>query len=865
MQTQITLLILLNIFTISTVFAQKTAGVSVDKAGIMRWGTGGTGKAGTEVRGFGTNYTVPFAHAYRTAKKMGVSLEKAIDNDVYHFARLGLDSYRVHAFDTEISDTLGNLLDNDHLHLFDYLLKKLKDRGINQIITPIAYWGNGYPEPDEKTPGFSAKYGKAACLTNPAAIRAQENYLAQFLNHVNPYTGVAYKNEPSLIAFEISNEPHHGGTPAEVTAFINRMVTAMRGTGCKKPIFYNISHSIHLADAYFSADIQGGTFQWYPTGLGTQRELRGNLLPNVERYTIPFADNPAFKKMAKIVYEFDAADVGRSYIYPAMARSFREAGMQMAHQFAYDPTFMAANNTEYNTHFMNLAYAPQKALSLMLASAVFHRLPMYAKVAPFPADTVFDAFRVSAQRDLAELVTEQQFVYTNHTNATLPAPEKLEQIAGFGNSSVINYGGKGAYFIDRIEPGVWRLEVMPDAIWVENVFGHNSPKKENVVINWRTWHLTINLPDLGPDYQIQPLNDGNTFSGKATGNDFTVSPGTYLLVRKSLTTKLTGSSRWKNITLGEFTAPASSVKKTYVLHQPIPEATASQPLTLTAVVVSKDEPDSVTAYVTGAGLWREKVNLARQDGYTYAATLPARFLGEGRLHYYLTVTEKGVTHTFPAGSENAPTDWDFYGDAPYEVRVVSKSTPITLFNAGTDADQLIRPYIRGTGLMPTGEPGQDELRVNVAKLAVTDPEDKNASPIYDYSMRYNFAPKLAGRRADLEAVKTLVFHGRSLNDKPCPVQLALISRDGSVYGSTVVIEPKLGRYSLPVNQLKPVRYVSLPRPYPSFLPYFIDTNANATRLNLADVEAIQFSIGPGISPAQLGEKHGLGIVRVTLE
>ncbi|HEY0110722.1 MAG TPA: cellulase family glycosylhydrolase, partial [Fibrella sp.] len=499
---------------VSPLFAQKTADVYVDKSGVMRWGTAGGHTPGTEVQGFGTNYTAPFAHAYRTARKMGVSLEKAIDNDVYHFARLGFDSYRVHVWDTEISDSLGNLLPNEHLKLFDYMVKQMKDRGIKLVITPIAYWGNGYPEPDDKTPGFSAKYGKDASLTNPDAIKAQENYLYQFLNHVNPYTGVAYKNEPDLIAFEISNEPHHGGTAADVTAFINRMVASMRRTGSKKPIFYNISHSIHLAEGYFKANIQGGTFQWYPTGLGAQRELRGNLLPNAEQYAIPFANNPAFKKMAKIVYEFDAADVGRSYIYPALARSFREAGMQMAHQFAYDPTFMAPANTEYNTHFMNLAYAPQKAISLMLASAVFHRVPMYKKYGTFPVDTVFDAFRVSYQQDLAELVTDTRFIYTNTTNASLPAPDKLEQIAGFGNSPVVTYGGKGAYFIDRIEPGVWRLEVMPDAIWVQNIFGRNSPKKENAVINWRAWPIAINLPDLGANYSIQPLNEGNTFNGK---------------------------------------------------------------------------------------------------------------------------------------------------------------------------------------------------------------------------------------------------------------------------------------------------------------------------------------------------------------
>ncbi len=859
------LILLIAILSGPLTFAQKTADVYVDPQGVMRWGTAGGHTPATEVQGFGVNYTAPFAHAYRMAKQLGVPLEKAIDNDVYHFARLGFDSYRVHIWDTEISDSLGNLLVNDHLKLFDYLLKQLKSRGMKFVLTPIAYWGNGYPEPDEKTPGFSAKYGKEACLTNPDAIKAQENYLFQLLNHVNPYTGVAYKNEPDLIAFEISNEPHHGGTAAQVTTFINRMAASMRKTGCQKPIFYNISHSIHLAEGYFAANIQGGTFQWYPTGLGARHELRGNLLPNVDQYTIPYAGNPAFRRLAKIVYEFDAADVGRSYIYPAMARSFRQAGMQLAHQFAYDPTYLAYANTEYNTHFMNLAYAPQKALSLKLASAVFHRVPLYKNYGHFPADTAFDAFRVSYGQDLAELVTDSQFIHTNSTRSRPPVPEKLTEIAGYGTSPVVTYGGQGAYFLDRIEPGVWRLEVMPDAIWVGNVFGRNSPKKENAVINWRSWPMTINLPDLGAAFSSKPLSEGTKQTGQPNGVTLTVTPGTYLLVRKGVMTKLNGASRWHNLTLKEFTAPATTLKKTYVLHQPAPEATAGQPLSITATVVSVTEPDSVVAYVFGGRFRPERIRLTKQRAYGYAAIVPERLLREGFLRYYLTVTEKDVARTYPSGLAGQPADWDFYDDNAYQVRVMPTGAPITLFDATTDTDELNGSYLPGSRLVPLPEAGRSEYLVNVEKLESRDPEDRNAQPIFDYSMRYNFAPNIAGRRQDLTSRQKLVFHGRALNETPCPIQLALITRDGTVYGGTLAIEPKTGAYSLPLSALKPVSFVSLPRPYPSFLPYFVETNAGAGTLSLSTIETLQFSIGPGLPTAARTHKLGVAIERVTLD
>src|SRR5688500_8115569 len=104
-----------------------------------------------------------------------------------------------------------------------------------------------------------------------------------------------------------------------------------------------------------------------------------------------------------MVYEFDAGDVLESYMYPAMARSFRTAGFQWATQFAYDPLATAYSNTEYQTHYLNLAYTPAKAISLLIASRVFHDVPRLKGYGSFPHDTIFDAFRLSHYHSLSEM------------------------------------------------------------------------------------------------------------------------------------------------------------------------------------------------------------------------------------------------------------------------------------------------------------------------------------------------------------------------------------------------------------------------------------------------------------------------------
>ena len=151
--------------------------------GELQWSNG------ESVHLFGVNYSLPFAFGYRAAKQLGIDHKAAIDMDVDHIARLKLDAYRVHVWDRLISDKQGNIINNEHLALFDYLMMRLAEENITAIITPVAWWGSGYPAPDPLEPGFSADYSKAQMNQEPSAIAATKNYLKQLLTHKNRYTG----------------------------------------------------------------------------------------------------------------------------------------------------------------------------------------------------------------------------------------------------------------------------------------------------------------------------------------------------------------------------------------------------------------------------------------------------------------------------------------------------------------------------------------------------------------------------------------------------------------------------------------------------------------------------------------------------
>ena len=678
--------------------------IYIDGNGVMRWSD-----THEEASFFGVNYTLPFAHAYRALGYLGLDRKAAIDKDVYHLSRLGLNAYRIHLWDVELTDGQGNLLENEHIDLMDYLIAKLKERNIHIVITAQTNFGNGYPERNIQTGGFSYKYDKCDMHSNPEAIAAQETYLRDLVKHTNPYTGLAYKDDPSIVGFEINNEPCHSGTKEEVKAYINRMLKSMSKAGNRKPVFYNVSHNGYVAEAYYETTVQGTTYQWYPIGLVSGQTQQGNFLPYVDRYDIPFAGKvKEFNKKARMIYEFDPADIMYSYMYPAMVRTFRTAGFQWITQFAYDPIDLAFANTEYQTHFLNLAYTPNKAISMKIAAEAARSLKRGESYGSYPQDTIFgNGFRVSYAEDLSELNNGEKFYYSNQTNTPPKDASKLVSIAGCGSSPIVDYEGTGAYFIDCLESGVWRLEVMPDAVVVNDPFAKPSLKKEVVSIIYGTWDMALRIPDLGKAFTLTALDKKNDRKEETVTNGVIcdLRPGVYLLKRNGCTPQQNwkADSRWNSIRIGEFVAPTPRTMDYKVTHTPASIAEAGKALTINAQVAGSVFPDSVIIYTDKVSFWNEHnpyIKMKRTSGYTYQAILPAADIKEDCFKYNIIVCRGDSTHTYPAGNsvtgsssgiQGSPLDWNYTSDFYWTTRVVASGSAIQLLKV-TDTDSRIEAY-----------------------------------------------------------------------------------------------------------------------------------------------------------------------------
>src|SRR5437667_3357006 len=461
----------------SSVQAQRTdRAVFLDNQGVVRWRDNRQ-----EVTLFGANYVLPTASDYRAAGYLHADRKQMIDEDMAQFARMGWDGLRLTFWgDWEASDSAGNLIANDHLDLLDYLIARARERGIYMLFSPIQLYGANWPDAlsDSSAPGFGRRFGKARMGTDPAAIAAQVNYVHQILDHVNPYTRVALKDEPAILFIELVNEPwHHPEDLQGSIRYITALTDAVRSTGCNKLVFYNVSQDFRIGEAIRRSKAQGVTFGWYPTGLNSGHELVGNYLRGTEAY--PDMLRPELARLPRIVYEFDSPDLRTGYMYPAMARTFRAVGAQFAAMFAYDMLETASRNLGWQTHYLSLVYTPRKAMSAVIAAEAMRRLPRMGSYGSYPENTRFGDFHVSPDSDLGELVARDAFLYAGSTRSAPPAPTALRRIAGYGSSSTVTYEGQGIYFLDKVRPGVWRLVVYPDAVPIREPF--EPPRADKLV------------------------------------------------------------------------------------------------------------------------------------------------------------------------------------------------------------------------------------------------------------------------------------------------------------------------------------------------------------------------------------------------
>ena len=470
---------------------------------------------GSEVALFGVNYLPMSWYQYNNMKTLNTDFRKAVRKDVQDMKNCGVQIVRVHYFESESCDSNGNLINNAHLDIFDILVDELNRQGIYLFLTPLAWWYSPCELPD----AYSRKISKMRMMYGEHALSSSENFIQQLLTHTNKYTGNQLKDEPCLGVFEIINEPWYWPyesvinknynpewrsqqtTPEalkndlelwkqmwkkycknkhldfskknyikfqyeKMSAFLKRMIAAIRKTSAKQPIasaLFDALDNEGILKAIRKSEVDAITGGWYPGGFGTLHEKVNQMPTETQEYQLP----RGFQDKAKMVYEFDICctynNVG---MYPAMARRWRSMGAQIACQFQYDSSITAPFNSDWGCHYLNYEITPAKAVAFNIAAKTFAAVPRGVRY-PTPSDNeIFFGTAISFEHQQVLRVSDNEIYYAHPLEDWIPLklPDFPKFIMGRGNSPYVEYSGTGLYKLEQISPTEIKLSITKNTV-----------------------------------------------------------------------------------------------------------------------------------------------------------------------------------------------------------------------------------------------------------------------------------------------------------------------------------------------------------------------------------------------------------------
>jgi hypothetical protein len=843
--------------------------VYLDPAGVIRWSD-----TKEEVGLFGANYCIMSGSDYRMAGIVANDRKAMIDEDLAQFARMGWTALRLCSWgDWENADKAGNLIVNEHVDLLDYVIAQARARGIYILLTPIHTYDPAFADQVTKPSaniGFSKYFSREEMGTNRDSIAAQANYIKQLLEHINPYTKSAIKDEPAILFVEMINEPvHHPEDVAGSIAYINTLVSAVRNTGCKKLTFFNVSQDFAIAPAIKSSTVDGVSFGWYPSGLVAGRTLQGNFLQAVDGY--PDMLRADLKGRPRIVYEFDQADLLTGYLYPAMARTYRSVGAQFATMFAYDMLQTAPFNLGWQTHFLNLVHTPRKAVSAVIAAEVMRRLPAYQSYGRYPDSLKFGDFQVSYEQDSSELNATDVFMNAGATRSAPRDPRALTRIVGFDSSGVVDYEGTGAYFLDKVKDGLWRLEVYPDEVLVRDPFEQPRPDKIVSRLLYRSWPMTLHLPDLGSRFYVTPLNvpaDKPSAARRAANAQFAVEPGVWLLSENERVDKAALPTTLNRVGLDEYHVNKRISYADNVQSLAPKEFPADAAVTIRARAATDALPDELKLWVRPAGArsFGSPIPMQRSRGNDYVAVRTAGVFAPGLYEYAISVKSGARVTTFPGAVSQQPGEWPFIMDSHWSFRVTPAVSPMRLLDPKEDFARLsfVRPGERYRTAFFQLSPGETD---DESALSLTLPDLGKDTP-QRYAAALHVGDIVAARKADARRAEAVEIKLQAVGGKRKTLEVVLIERDGAAWSAAVTAVGRWAVVRVPLDQFHISRSIHIPSPFPGLWNYWRDSPAlrggGADHLHAEDLDRLQLTVFPNSGDNARDDAGGAAIESIRL-
>ena len=535
---------------------------------------------------WGVNFQTPLSWEANRLGKAGVQkteqgLNAVTDNNLDDVVRLGANLLRCHLTPADFTDAKGNLTETAYLHALDYLVARAGEKGISLCFAFLNHMG-------QKGPGAEwAGKGAETWIHDPDVVRCTANYISQLVKRVNPCNGIAYKDNKSIVFWELVNEPEmysyseisdSGYAPAykswlqkagkddtaanyaayrteTVRSYIDGMVKTLRDAGDGHPVCWGLNwHRFRrdnkdLFDGVVRSKADIVSFCNYPGQDYVER--------NYSNYRYDFTDRSfsdwfnkyfsmedgygwartkTFAPKAKVAYEFETFFNQSGYLYPVQALYIKALGGQAATMWTY--TFAEIAPLFGGSHFLNLRCTPAKAASFMVASRIFH-----STKPDFPIkvsdEMSGDGWCISKQHNAAVYSDGEYYCTSGETLSGwsgIKPSAGVKHISGLGSSPLVTYSGSGIYFIDETDSGLL-INLMPDIVIKGDRFfkpDYQTTVTELVTTVENTLSISLDRWKDAPGILYSVDRDGNRTeisSYEGTGN-FKLKPGLYIFVRK---------------------------------------------------------------------------------------------------------------------------------------------------------------------------------------------------------------------------------------------------------------------------------------------------------------------------------------------
>ncbi len=548
---------------------------------------------GKEVALWGVNLQPMISWEYKSLmSRVGIGKDAAtwkrmVDDALDELSIMNSRVLRVHLTPADFTDGNGELVQTIYLDLLDYTLAEAGKRGIYYYICFLNHMNNY--EVYSSFMNFSSD-DRERWIFDDNIVTKSQNYITKLLNRVNPYNNVAYKNDTSIVVWEIINEPSYYSYDqikstvyyakyqtwlAEnalvdnngvnyplyrsevVQQYINRMYDTIRAAGAKQPIAWNcnwhrmINGREDVFQAIADSKVDVISFCNYPgqdeaSKLGpywqnpidlSDFDFSGwytNAYNNRDWYG--WALEPRFAEKAKVVYEFETFFNQSAYLYPVMADFMRAMGVQVATMWHY--SFSGYAPYRNGSHFLNLNCTPGKAASFVVASKIFENTPI---LLPYHINSTTewttDDFMYSYKKNLSIFSNEDEYISSGslYSPETQMPHQAVKHILGYGSSPVVKYCGSGIYDIHISENEI-EVHLNPNSGWLRPPWENDGMKILVTKLGYdRNYLLEIRLEGWNSKGSVlYRVEEGARLPQEFIGSGlkFIAKPGNYLVQKK---------------------------------------------------------------------------------------------------------------------------------------------------------------------------------------------------------------------------------------------------------------------------------------------------------------------------------------------